>query len=247
MKKLSFIGIIILIAIWYIASHFKLVDPFFLPNPKDTLLELFSLISSGVIVKDIVATFSRTAWAFIISIIIGVPVGLLLGKFEKVYRSVEFIIDFFRSTPATAIFPLFMLVFGIGDNSKIAVAAFASLLIIIFHTAYGVINTKKTRIMVAEMMGANKWQIFYRIIFWESLPQIFIGLRNAVSLSLVIIVVTEMFIGTDVGLGRQIIDFQLIYNIKAMYAAIILTGMLGYVLNYLLLELEKEVVHWRGK
>ena len=79
------------------------------------------------------------------------------------------------------------------------------------------------------------------------LPQTFIGLRTALSLSLIVIVVTEMFIGTNIGLGRRIIDAQYVYNIKEMYAAIFITGLLGYLLNALVLLLERRLIHWAGK
>lgn len=247
MKKLIFLGPVILFMLWGIIFHLKLIDSFFLPSPIETIKELLNLLRSDLITKDISATLLRTVKAFLIAVFIGLPVGLLLGKTEKIYRSIEFIIDFFRSTPATALFPLFLLIFGVTDKSKIAVAAFGALLIIIFNTAYGVINSKKSRIIAAKLMGASRFQIFKWIIFWESLPQTFVGLRNAVSLTLVIIIVTEMFIGTNVGLGRRIIDSQLIYNTKAMYASIIVAGILGYLLNYILLFLEKRFVHWSTK
>lgn len=246
MNKLIFLGPVILFMLWGIVFHLKLIDPFFLPSPIETIEELLNLFRSDF-TKDISATLLRTVKAFLIAIFIGLPVGLLLGKTEKIYRSIEFIIDFFRSTPATALFPLFLLIFGVTDNSKIAVAAFGALLIIIFNTAYGVINSKKSRIIAAKLMGASRFQIFKWIIFWESLPQTFLGLRNAISLTLVVIIVTEMFIGTNIGLGRRIIDSQLIYNIKAMYASIIVAGVLGYLLNYALLFLERRIVHWSTK
>ena len=141
---------------------------------------------------------------------------------------------------------LFLLIFGIGDNSKIAVAAFASTLIIIFNTAYGVMNSKKSRELAVRLMGATRLQRFRLISFWESLPQTFIGLRTALSLTLIIIIVTEMFIGTYSGLGRRIIDFQYVYNIKGIYAVILLTGIIGYLVNAIFIFLEKKVIHWHG-
>lgn len=247
MRKYTFIGPILLILIWAVASQLQLVDKFFLPDPFTTIKKLIHLLGSGAIIGDLISTLERVIWAFIIALVIGLPLGLLLGRAEKIYRSVEFIIDFFRSTPATALFPLFLLVFGITDISKIAVAAFASMLIIIFNTAYGVIHAKKSRVLAAQIMGATKAQIFRWILFWESLPQTFIGLRSAISLSLVLIVVTEMFIGTTSGLGRKIIDSQITYEIPTMYATILLAGIVGYLLNLLLLSVEKRFLHWSGK
>lgn len=246
-KKSVFIGPIILLVLWQIISLLHLIDPFFLPGPIDTLKELFSLIVSGAILNDLFATSGRVVIAIIIAIFIGLPLGLLLGSSRKIYEQFEFVIDLFRSIPATAMFPLFLLIFGIEDKSKIAVAAFAGTLIILFNTAYGVMHSKKIRIFAAKLMGASKTQIFKHILFWESLPQTFIGMRTAISLSLVVIVVTEMFVGTSAGLGKMIIDFQYIYNIKGMYAVIILTGLVGYFLNAIFIYLEKRIIHWGGK
>ena len=247
MRKYTFIGPILLILIWALVAQLQLVDKFFLPDPFTTIGKLFQLLGSGVIIGDLISTLERVVLAFVIALAIGLPLGLLLGRSEKIYRSVEFIIDFFRSTPASALFPLFLLVFGITDISKIAVAAFASMLIIIFNTAYGVMHAKKSRVLAAQIMGATKAQIFRWILFWESLPQTFIGLRSAISLSLVLIVVTEMFIGTTSGLGRKIIDSQITYEIPTMYATILLSGIVGYLLNLLFLAVEKRFLHWSGK
>lgn len=246
-RFIALLGPVISVIFWAVVSKLNIIDPFFLPHPRDAFWELLLLTKSGVITQDILATGIRLAGAFGIAIILGIPTGLFLGNTERVYRSVEFILDFVRSTPATAIFPLFLIIFGIGDASKIAAAAVGALVIIIFNTAYGVIHSQKPRLLAARVMGASKWQIFRWIIFWESLPQTFVGLRNAASFALLVIVVTEMFIGTNVGLGRRIVDSQIVYNIRAMYAAIITTGVLGYAFNYALLFLEKRYVHWSSR
>jgi len=247
MKKYIIIGPIVLILIWAVVAKLQLIDKFFLPSPWVTLVELWKLIITGSILPDLFATLERVIISFIIAVILGIPLGLWLGRSEKFYRSLEFVIDFFRSTPATALFPLFLLIFGITDNSKIAVAAFASMLIIIFNTAYGVMQAKKSRVLAARIMGASKHQIFKWILFWESLPQTFIGLRSAISLALVVIIVTEMFIGTNIGLGRKIIDSQITYEIPTMYAVILLTGIIGYLLNLLFSLAERKFLHWSGK
>jgi sulfonate transport system permease protein len=247
MKRYLIIGPIFLCLIWLLVSKLGLVDAFFLPSLSDTFSRLLTLVSSGEIYTDLSATVSRVLVSFLVAAVLGIPIGIWLGRFDKVYRSVEFVVDFFRSTPATALFPLFILLFGITDTSKIAVAAFSSFLIIIFNTVHGVMYARKSRVLAARMMGASEWQIFSKVLFWESLPQTFVGLRSAVSLSLIVIVVTEMFIGTSVGLGRRIIDAQITYEIPTMYAVILLTGVIGYLINLIFLTVEKRVIHWVGK
>ena len=181
------------------------------------------------------------------AVAIGVPLGVMLGSAEGAYRSVEFLIDFFRSTPSSALIPLFLLIFGITDINKIAIASFGAMLIVLFNSAYGVMNAKKTRVMAAQIMGVSKWHVFKDVMLMESLPQTFVGLRSAVSMALVIVIVAEMFIGSETGLGHRIIDAQQVFNVKEMYCSILVTGALGYGLNLLFLLGEKRLIHWSGK
>ena len=178
---------------------------------------------------------------------IAIPLGILLGSSERLYRSVEFLIDFFRSTPASAMFPLFLVLFGLGEFSKISVAAFAAWLVIVFNVAYGVMNARKTRLLAARVMGASKLRVLFDVMLLESLPQTFVGLRNGVSLALVIIVVAEMFIGSVDGLGQRVFEAQQLFDMPGMYAAIFAAGALGYTLNLLFLLIERRFVHWAGR
>lgn len=240
-------GPVILIAVWWVAYAFKLIDANLLPSPFATLADTWVNIVSGNMLEDCWYTFVRVAYAFVIATVLGVPVGIVLGVNQSIYRSVEFIIDFFRSTPATAMFPLFLLLFGLGEFSKIAVAAFAGWLIVVFNVAYGVMNARKTRMLAAKSMGASRLRIFFDVVFFETLPQTFVGIRTGISIALVVIIVAEMFIGATDGLGHRIIDAQISYNLTDMYGSILVTGAMGYGLNALFIVLEKYVVHWSGK
>ncbi|MDX2270600.1 MAG: ABC transporter permease [Cyanobacteriota bacterium] len=246
-RLLPLIGVALLFILWWIASQSGWVNPVLLPTPLATIQELIKIAVQGSLFSDFSATVMRTFQAFLIAAIIGVPLGVAMGSSERVYRSFEFLIDFFRSTPASALIPMFILFFGISDLNKIAIAAFSALLLILFNSAYGVINAKRSRILAAKVMGANKFQVFKDVLLWESLPQTFIGLRSGISIALVIVIVAEMFIGTEYGLGKRIIDAQQVLNVKDMYASILITGILGYVLNVVFLVAEKRFVHWSGK
>ncbi len=249
MKRYVYIlfGPIVLCLVWLCITQFQIVDTFFLPSPITTITQLAKLLISGKILPDLYATTERVIVALTIGSLLGIPVGLFLGWNKKVYESFEFVIDFFRSTPSTALFPLFLLIFGISDFSKISVAIFAAFLVVIFNTAYGVMHANKSRMLMARMMGAGNFILFKSVIFWESLPQTFIGLRSGASMALMVIVVTEMFVGTEVGIGRKIIDAQITYDISTVYALIILSGIVGYLLNLVFLIVERKVVHWNKK
>jgi sulfonate transport system permease protein len=246
-KFLPIVGPVVLFILWDLVVRLGFIKPILLPTPADTVWALITGLAGGPLLLDFAVTVWRTLQAFLIAAIVGVPLGVLLGSNEKAYRSVEFLIDFFRSTPSSALIPLFLLIFGVSDVNKIAIAAFGALLIVIFNSAYGVINARKQRVMAARVMGASRWQIFKDVLVWESLQPSFVGLRSAVSMALVIVIVAEMFIGSDNGLGHRIIDAQQVLNVKSMYAAILAAGALGYALNILFLVAERRIVHWSGR
>jgi ABC-type nitrate/sulfonate/bicarbonate transport system permease component len=246
-KALPFIGPVVLFIVWDLAVRLGFIKAILLPPPLDALGALINGLAGGPLLQDFGMTMWRTVQAFLIAAIVGVPLGVLLGSSEKAYRSVEFLIDFFRSTPSSALIPLFLMIFGVSEINKVAIAAFGALLIVVFNSAYGVLNARKQRVMAAKVMGASRWQVFKDVLIWESLQPSFVGLRSAVSMALVIVVVAEMFIGADSGLGSRIINSQQVMNVRDMYASILAAGALGYALNILFLMLERRIVHWSGR
>lgn len=246
-RLLPVIGPLLLFVVWDVVVRFGFIKPILLPPPLATLATLATGLFGGPLLVDFAVTVWRTLQAFLIAAVLGMPLGILLGSNEKAYRSMEFLIDFFRSTPSSALIPLFLLIFGVNDVNKVAIAAFGAFLIVVFNSAYGVINARKQRVMAARVMGASRWRIFKDVLVWESLQPSFVGLRSAVSMALVIVIVAEMFIGSDNGLGNRIINAQQVLNVKSMYAAILAAGALGYVLNVLALVVERRIVHWSGR
>lgn len=240
-------GPVALLIVWQLTVWSGAISPILLPSPWDTATTLVREMVVGGLMWDFLATVERTFLAFLIATVVGLPLGVLLGSRERAYRSIEFLIDFFRSTPASALIPLFLLIFGISDINKVAIAAFSAFLIIVFNSAYGVLNARKQRLMAAWVMGASRWRIFWDVLVWESLQASFVGLRSAVSMALVIVVIAEMFIGSTDGLGHRIIYAQQVLQVQLMYGAIICTGVLGYGLNVLFLLAESRIVHWRGR
>ena len=243
---LPLVGVVGLIALWYVAVWSKVVDPVLLPSPTDTFWAMWKGLG-GQLGHDFVITVWRTTLATHIAAVIAIPLGIFLGSSQRLYRSLEFVIDFFRSTPASAMFPLFLVLFGVGDRTKILVAAFGAALVILFNVAYGVMNARKTRLLAAKAMGASRLRVLLDVMLMESLPQTFVGLRNGVSLALVIVVVAEMFIGSTDGLGQRVFEAQQLFAMPDMYAAIFAAGALGYGLNLMFLLIERRFVHWTGK
>jgi len=213
-RALPFVGPVVLFIVWDLVVRLGFIKPILLPPPLAALGALVNGLAGGPLLGDFAVTVWRTVQAFLIAAVLGMPLGVLLGSNERAYRSVEFLIDFFRSTPSSALIPLFLMIFGVSDINKVAIAAFGALLIVVFNSAYGVINARKQRVMAARVMGATRWQVFRDVLLWESLQPSFVGLRSAVSMALVIVIVAEMFIGASSGLGNRIINAQQVRNVK---------------------------------
>ena len=181
-----------------------------------------------------------------IAAVIGIPLGVVLGFSEQVYRSLEFVIDFFRSTPASAMFPLFLVLFGVGDNQDLRRG--------LRRRAGDPLQCRLRRDERAQDPPARRQsdgrlalRVLLDVMLLESLPQTFVGLRNGVSLALVIIVVAEMFIGSRTGSASACSRRSSSSTCRDMYAAIFAAGALGYGLNLMFLMIERRFVHWSGK
>jgi len=241
------VGVAVLLLVWQCAYWVEVVDRVLLPSPFAMFVAVWQGMVGGDLLFDFLKTIERTALSILYAGIIGIPLGIVLGSSVALYRSVEFVVDFFRSTPASAVFPLFLAISGPGDATKIQVATFGASLVILFNVAYGVMNARKTRLQAAQVMGASKLHVLTDVMLFESLPQTFVGLRNGVSLALVIVIVAEMFIGSVDGLGHNVLDNQMLFEMPRMYAAIFVAGALGYGFNLMFLLIERRYVHWSGR
>jgi NitT/TauT family transport system permease protein len=247
-RRLNIVGFVIIMGAWFgVADIFKLCAPQLLPPLVLVLQRLIEIIINGSLATDMWATLFRWIVGFTSGTIGGILLGLFLGLHPRVYKMFEFPIEFIRTMPVTAIFPLFLIVFGIGDASKIAMAFTPTFLLMLVSAASGVLNASQSRIIMAKVFGATQWQIFWKIVVFETLPQIFIGLRLALSLSLIVTVVSEMFIGSSNGLGQRIYDSYLTSDSITLYAVLIVLGVLGFVLNKFVVKIEKRFVFWSGR
>jgi len=247
MKLLRVVGTLILVSVWWSISASGWINPILLPSPQAIAIEVFHFVSSVGSLLDLWLSTKRILIAFALSILIGVPLGMILGLVKPLANLFEFPIDFFRSLPATALFPLFMLFFGVGDESKLILVIFASSLITLLYAMYGVKNCSAIRLRAAKAMRLKGFEMFYHIVLPESLPNIVSGIRISLSLVLVLVVVLEMFTGNTSGIGKRIYDTSQMFRIKEMYAAIVIVGILGYTLNKLVTLIDSKFVHWAGR
>lgn len=243
----SLLGFAIFLFIWFLLKLIGIIDPSLLPGPFDTFSTFFRLLFSGNVLMDILATCSRMLTGLTFAMFAGVVIGLIIGAYRRFYLIFEGIIDFFRSIPVTTLYPVFVLFFGIGHLSKIAMVFWSSFFIITLNTAYGIFHSGKQRVQMAKLYGASNWQIFKWIYFFNALPQTLIGIRIALSYSLIVEILCEMFMGSKYGLGQRIIDAFTTYAMTELFALIIIAGIIGFGFNKIFLILEKNVTPWLAK
>jgi ABC-type nitrate/sulfonate/bicarbonate transport system permease component len=237
-----FAGVIL---IWDGVIRFGLVSPAALARPLETFLTLPRLFLPSENLADISSTVTRSLIAFLISIPCGLIAGVACFYAGRAKAPGEFTIDFLRSIPATALVPMFLIIFGIGDSAKIAAATFSSSLVIALSVIIGLRGRNLTRLGVARIFGLTGLKRVLLLDLPEAAPQIFLGLRTGISLALILVVVAEMLIGSNHGVGKVILDMQYTDDKGRMYAAIIVAGGIGYLYN-LVLGLIERSIHWRG-
>jgi sulfonate transport system permease protein len=224
-----------------------LTPPSMLPSLSDVLSRVLSLLVDDVFLADVFFTVRRWLSGFILGVMAGTLIGLCIGHSVRLRTLLEFSIEFLRAIPVTAIFPLFLLTFGIGDSSKVAMAFLPTFLLMLVSTSYGVTLVEPARKRMAKAFGASPRQIFWRVTFMDALPQIFVGVRISLSQSLIVTVVSEMFIGTEFGLGQRVYESYLINSVNTLYSILIWLGLIGYIVNKGTLSVERKLVFWAGK
>ena len=212
--------------------------------PIDTARALLDGVLTGSLLRALVATLGRAYGGFVTPTVIGVPVGLMLGGLPKVKDAIGGIVDALRSMPATALFPAFLLLFGIGDTAKVAVVTFVCTWAIAIYTAYGVRVSGETRRFLLRLHQATAWQRLVDGLLLPALPNILGGIRTAISLALVVTIAIEMIVGTTVGLGQTIYVAQVTYRIPVMYAAIVLSAAAGVATNAIFSIASRRWVRW---
>jgi NitT/TauT family transport system permease protein len=216
-------------------------------RPNEIVAALPEFLDLHRSLPDVIATLSKTAAAVILAVPLGLGTGLLVVRVPRVAQEAEFCVDFLRSIPATALVPLFLVIFGAGGSSKIAVGCFSGALAIAISVIIGLRNLDPDRRHVADLIGLSGANRFWLYELPEIAPSIFIGLRTAISLALILVVVGEMFIGSGRGLGRIIMDRRYSDDVPGLYAAVFMTGTVGFLLNKAVLSVEQQLRARLGK
>ncbi|WP_195571977.1 ABC transporter permease [Paenibacillus sp. 1001270B_150601_E10] len=222
---------ILSLIVWQLLSI--LATPEFLPGPYETLLGAIELISDGTLVSYIGVSFARVLSGWIIGSFIAIPIGLIMGQVTFIRILTEPFLNFIRFIPPLAFITLFMLWFGIGEQSKVVLIIYATLFIVILNTMTGVLSIEDDKIRSARSMGASEGQILMHVVIPATIPHIFTGVRLAMSTSYMAIIGAEM-IAADKGVGFMIWNARLYFKMDWIFVGLVSLGLMGFITDRLL-------------
>ena len=239
---LNAVSVVAGIGIWWALA----LSGFDIPAPPEVLKRYGELIADGTLAADIVASLTRVLAGFVLGVALAVPVGFLMGWYGPVRGLVEPWIQFFRTIPPLAIIPLAIVLMGIGETPKIFVIFLASFLACVIATFQGVVNVDKTLINAARVLGANDRVIFARVVVPASTPFILVGMRVGLGSSWATLVAAEL-IAAQQGLGYRMQSAQLYYDLPTIFVGLITIGVLGLLMDRLLLLAETKLTSWQER
>lgn len=241
----TLLGVLLLALVWELAPKLGLVNAKFV-TPLDQVIKAWrGMASDGELWRQVKPSLTRIVCGFGLAVVIGVPLGTLIAWYRVVREVATPVLEIFRNTAPLAILPVFVLVLGIGEMSKIVIVCYACLFPIVLNTVSGIANVDKQLLRTARVLGLSPVKTFAQVALPAALPTIFTGIRLAGAASVLVLIAAEM-VGATAGLGYFINYSQLNYQIPQMYAAILTTTILGLVVNYSLIWLEKRFSRWRA-
>lgn len=232
-------------ALWEILPRTGIINQVFLPTFSETIKTLAGLFVSGKIFTHIGVSLARSLTGFLLAVIFAVPLGFLMGWYNRFEKYTDLFMQTLRNTSTFALFPIFLLLFGLGEASKVAIIFYAATWQLLINTISGVKNIDPLYIKAAKSMGATDRQLFTQVILPGSLPSIISGARLGIKIAFMTVIAAEM-IGAKSGLGFFIQNAQFNFMIPEMYAGVLILSVIGVVLNYVLVWLEKAATSWKG-
>jgi ABC-type nitrate/sulfonate/bicarbonate transport system permease component len=229
MKKQELIGVLILLIAWEMFA--RLANNYFFPNLQIIWLGSISKVNITNLIQNLGTTVGKTLISFLVGSLFGIITGSIISTNKTLGILSVFTIDFMRSLPSIVVFPLFMILFGINDWTKVLVTAFGIFWIVLFSTIQSIGAIDKTKVKYLKVHGANDWQLFRHYIFFVLFQNWLTTLKITLNLTLFITVTLEMFIGSEYGIGKALTDAKNYYEITPMYFWIIVAGLVGYGLN----------------
>ena len=243
-RILSRYGVLLgFLALWQVAASSGWVNAAVLPPVDAIVVALWKGVAGGSLLGDIAISLQRAGLAFAAAVVVAIPLGLVMGQARAVETALDPILQLFRQTSALALYPVFILLLGLGEASKVFVIFWATLFPLLLNTISGVKEVDPKLLEMARAYGARRLTIFRRVVLPGAVPSIFVGLRLGATTALLLLIASEM-IGANKGIGFQVMNAQYNFQIPLMFAAIVILAALGLIANQALVSLQRRLCRW---
>ncbi len=236
---------ILLLVVWELLVHFKLISPLFFPAPSSIVAKLIALGGSEELWVNVGVSLRRLFWGFVIGGIPALVLGIVMGLSKPIRLFINPLVASTYPIPKSALLPLVLLIFGLGESSKIAMVAMGVFYPVLMNSVTGVLQIPKIYFDVGNNFGASRWKTFMTIALPGAAPFIFTGIKLGIGMGLILISIAEM-VGASSGLGYMIWNAWQLMDVETMYVGLFIIAILGFAFTLLLDEIERWLLPWRS-
>ena len=233
-----------LLALWEITAQVGLLDTRFFPAPTRIASQFVELVQSGELLVNTWVSLQRLFFGFLLGGIPALVLGLIMGLYRPIRAAIDPLIAATYPIPKSAVLPLILLIFGLGEMSKVVMVAIGVFFPVVINTTAGVLEIDKIYHDVSKNFGASRWQVFRTVALPGAMPLIMTGVKLGIGLGLILIAIAEM-VGAKSGLGYMIWNAWQIFSVETMYVGILVISVLGVLFTVVLNELEQVIIPWR--
>lgn len=245
-RMLGILSPILLLMAWEIAARTNMIDTRYFPAPTTIFDSLIALGQSGELWTNTWASLTRLFWGFLVGGLPALVLGVLMGLYRPLRALCDPLIAATYPIPKSALLPLILLVFGLGESSKIAMVAIGVFFPVVINAVTGVQEINKIYLDVGKNFQASRWQVFYTIALPGALPFIMTGIKLGAGMGLILIALAEM-VGARSGLGFMIWNAWEILSVETMYVGLLMIALIGFVFTLVLNEIERKFIPWKSE
>jgi NitT/TauT family transport system permease protein len=245
-RLVSLASPILLLILWEILVRAGVLDARFFPAPSSIYHTLVAVAVDGSLWANTSASLQRLLWGFLLGSIPALLLGVAMGLNRTLRALVDTLVATTYPEPKSAIFPLILLIFGLGEASKIVMVAIGVFYPVLINSCTGVLEINKIYLDVGHNFRATRWQVFRTIAIPGAVPHIMSGIKLGVGMGLILIAIAEM-IGAKSGLGYMIWNAWEILSVETMYVGLLVIALLGFIFSMLLTEVERVLVPWKTR
>lgn len=247
----AYLGILVgsalgIVAVWCALTYGGIVGPLFLPSPTAVVRSGIALAADGTLAQNAAASLYVIVTGWALAVVVGVPIGILMGSFKAVEALIEPVIDFVRYLPVSALIPLLILYIGIGPAEKIAVIFIGTFFQLVLLVADVAAHVPREQIDVSYTLGASRGQVIRRVLLPATLPGVMDTLRITMGWAWTYLVVAEL-VSADRGLGFMILDSMRGFFVDRIFVGLAVIGGLGLLFDLAFKWLHRRLLPWSPK